>query len=59
MNGRSYFSAECRDCERTIVITVPAEDSYIGANGIRGRCTKCGRTEWCTKATREEIEAAV
>jgi len=42
-----------------IVITVPAEDSYIGANGIRGRCARCGRTEWCTKATREEIEAAV
>jgi len=59
MNGCSYFSAECRDCEQVIVITVPAEDSYTAANGIHGRCARCGRTEWCTKATQEDIEAAV
>ena len=59
MNGRSYFSAVCRDCERTIVITVPAEDSYTAAHGIHGRCGECGRTEWLTKATQEDLEGAV
>jgi len=46
-----YYTANCRDCDRQIVLTLPGTDNYKGANGLHARCGTCGRTEWAEKAT--------
>jgi len=57
MTGTTYFAGHCRDCDRKIVIQLPATISFSTANGIRGRCAECGRTEWLQKASDVDIGA--
>lgn len=53
--GRAVFAAECRACERQLVIVDSGGMGIAASPGVHVRCSTCGQTEWATPTSWESV----